>query len=84
MDDCRRLAELHYPAPLQGKLPLTIGFLEVVSTPAAPTASRLQQRAGRRLAQERLWSMVLWGLMGSRLRPTGSVSERPLMKEVDG
>jgi hypothetical protein len=32
MDDCRRLAELHYGAPPEGKLPLTIGFLEVVST----------------------------------------------------
>jgi hypothetical protein len=32
MDDCRRLAELHYGAPPEGKLPLTIGFLEIVST----------------------------------------------------
>ena len=32
MDDCRRLAELHYGAPAEGNLPLTIGFLEIVST----------------------------------------------------
>lgn len=32
MDDCRRLAELHYGAPAEGQLPLTIGFLEIVST----------------------------------------------------
>ncbi len=32
MDDCRRLAELHYGAPPEGSLPLTIGFLEIVST----------------------------------------------------
>ena len=32
MDDCRRLAELHYGAPPEGELPLTIGFLELVST----------------------------------------------------
>lgn len=32
MDDCKRLAELHYGAPAEGKLPLTIGFLEIVST----------------------------------------------------
>lgn len=31
MDDCRRLAELHYGVPAEGKLPLTIGFLEIVS-----------------------------------------------------
>lgn len=31
MDDCRRLAELHYGAPPEGKLPLTVGFLEIVS-----------------------------------------------------
>jgi hypothetical protein len=32
MDDCKRLAELHYGAPAEGQLPLTIGFLEIVST----------------------------------------------------
>ena len=32
MDDCRRLAELHYGAPPEGSLPLTVGFLEIVST----------------------------------------------------
>lgn len=32
MDDCKRLAELHYGAPVEGSLPLTIGFLEIVST----------------------------------------------------
>ena len=32
MDDCKRLAELHYGAPAEGNLPLTIGFLEIVST----------------------------------------------------
>lgn len=32
MDDCQRLVELHYGAPAEGKLPLTIGFLEIVST----------------------------------------------------
>lgn len=32
MDDCRRLAELHYGAPAEGSLPLTVGFLEIVST----------------------------------------------------
>ena len=31
MDDCKRLAELHYGAPPEGKLPLTVGFLEIVS-----------------------------------------------------
>ncbi|MEM8823184.1 MAG: vWA domain-containing protein [Pseudomonadota bacterium] len=31
MDDCKRLAELHYGAPAEGNLPLTVGFLEVVS-----------------------------------------------------
>jgi hypothetical protein len=32
MDDCHRLAELHYGAPPEGSLPLTVGFLEIVST----------------------------------------------------
>ena len=32
MEDCKRLAALHYGAPAEGKLPLTIGFLEIVST----------------------------------------------------
>jgi hypothetical protein len=32
MDDCRRLAEMHYGAPPEGSLPLTVGFLEIVST----------------------------------------------------
>ena len=32
MDDCKRLAELHYGAPVESKLPLTVGFLEIVST----------------------------------------------------
>ena len=31
MDDCKRLAELHYGAPAEGRLPLTIGFLHIVS-----------------------------------------------------